>query len=64
MTLSQARHFLADVHIEGQGKIDFIEIDEGRKIEFSNMSDDDALLAAELVADLLAEISRRKGQTQ
>lgn len=64
MSPKEARNYLSSVRIEGHGRVDFIELGSGRTITFANMTDDDALLAAELVAEMMADIEKRKGNVQ
>lgn len=64
MTAKQAREFISTFSIVDQGRADFIETDDGRRIEFASMTDDDAITAASLLADLQVDIQIRKGEYQ
>lgn len=55
---NDARRYVKDFEIPGEGKSCHLETNKGRKIYFDNMTDDDACVAAHLLQDYLIEASK------
>lgn len=64
----QARKYIEDLELPGIHKITFIDLTDGRRIDFTNMTDNEAILAANLLYDVEVEqelkVAKAKGLVQ
>lgn len=64
MTPKRAREFIREIRIGGVAAIETIKFDDGTEERIEDLSDDDIVDAALIVADLEAEHQRRRGICQ